>query len=259
MYGISETTPAARQRTAQASAFAAQWPPVTRTSAPMPRILDHALPVHEHGQSLPRHEDPELTAYLHRHIRAVFSRDTTPPPCYYCSSQQVALRYRGLPPNGIPYFTCKRCGKGFNRRTGTALQSFLRSDKLDAFLPLLSQQRSIASAGEMLGVSASMLKRWVRVFRKWLLKLDPSGEWEARVKLGMVPDLPHLQCPNCGNREHFFRHGFVDGNHQGKRMFRCKLCRRCVTEPDAHFSQRKADAESLETASRCDTAKSAAR
>lgn len=202
------------------------------------RQLDHSLPILDRGQDIPRHEDPALTAFLQRHIDEVLSKDPTPPPCHHCGSHQVVLRYRGRPPNGIPYFNCRHCGKGFNRRTGTALQSFLRCDKLEAFLPLLSQQRSIANASERLGVSHRMLSRWVRVFRQWLLRLDPSGEWEAKVKLGIRPELPALECPRCGNREHFFRLGFVDGRHQGKRMFQCKACRRCVSEPDEHFRMR---------------------
>jgi len=216
------------------------------------RRLDHALPVLDRGQGFPWREDPALTAFLQGHIAEALSKNPDPPACHYCGGHQVTLRYRGRPPNGIPYFNCQQCGKGFNRRTGTALQSFLRCDKLDAFLPLLSQQRSIASTSDMLGVSRAMLARWVRVFRKWLLELDPSGEWEAKVRLGMRPELPKLQCPSCDNQQQFFRHGFVDGNRQGKRLFRCKACGRCVSEPDEHFARRKAaaaatEAESLRT------------
>ncbi|WP_178119598.1 DUF746 domain-containing protein [Pseudomonas sp. SCB32] len=167
------------------------------------------------------------------------SKDPTPPACFHCNSSKVILRYRGSPPRGIPYFNCQRCGKGFNRRTGTALQSFLRAEKLNEFLPLLSQQRSIASASLILDVSPAMVQRWVKVFRVWLLKLDSTGHWEAQVKLGMQPELPPLTCPKCGNETFFFRHGFVDGNQDGKRMFRCKLCNRCVVEPDEHFRNRR--------------------
>lgn len=119
----------------------------------MNRQLDHALPLFDTPTTPPRPEDPLLTAYLQQHIAQALSKNPTPPDCFHCNSSNVTLRYRGRPPRGIPYFKCQHCGKGFNRRTGTALQSFLRAEKLDEFLPLLSQQRSIASASLKLGVA----------------------------------------------------------------------------------------------------------
>jgi hypothetical protein len=43
---------------------------------------------------------------------------------------------------------------------------------------LLSQQMTYRDAARLLDVSESMVARWVRVFRKWLLDLDPSGWME---------------------------------------------------------------------------------
>jgi len=176
---------------------------------------------------LPDTEDKELTAYLTKLVDEIFSQDLHSPPCPYCAGHSATLRYKGRPPNGIPYFNCDACGRGFNRRTGTALQGFREKDKLPAFIRLLSQQRPAQDAASLLKVNHSMIMRWVRVFRGWLLELDPSGYWESKVRLGIKPPLPDLECPHCGNRTGFYRQGFIYSAETGKpsiRQYRCHSC-----------------------------------
>ena len=65
------------------------------------------------------------------------------------------------------------------------MANMLRRDMLFAFLPWLSCQRPLAHAAEALGTTPDAVKAWVRRFRQWLLVLDPSGQYEQRVRLGL--------------------------------------------------------------------------
>ncbi|KWA03261.1 hypothetical protein WL26_01640 [Burkholderia cepacia] len=53
-----------------------------------------------------------------------------------------------------------------------------------AVFPWLSCECSISHAARMVGLSPEALTGRVRRFRLWLLRLDPSGEMERKVRLG---------------------------------------------------------------------------
>lgn len=89
-------------------------------------------------------------------------------------------------------------------------------------IPLLSRQMSLLQAGERLGRAQKAVLSWLLAFRSYLLELDPTGHWEARVRLG-VRIAPHAQCVRCG-----FDGGFESGGFdpQGRRRIRCPHCGR---------------------------------
>lgn len=173
-------------------------------------------------------EDKELTTFLTARVEECYSLSYELPACFYCHSHNVVLRYRGRPPNGTPYFTCHSCGRGFSRRTGTPLEGFHKRETLKAFLPLLSQQISLARAAADLGVTKNIMARWVRIFRAWLLELDPSGQLHAKVRLGSRPSLAHISCPRCDTTGQLGFYGYVERGKDKilKRQLKCKSCRR---------------------------------
>lgn len=131
-------------------------------------------------------EDLDLTAFLLLHIDAVLSSNPEPrPTCFHCGSVQVGIgRYRNaLSGHRIPRFLCRTCNWEFTRLHGTPLYN-RRLQKVDALLRLLSLPISCASAAEMLRTGSVQISDWVRELRSWLLELDPTGQWEALVRLG---------------------------------------------------------------------------
>ncbi|MGF6766243.1 hypothetical protein P3T24_006589 [Paraburkholderia sp. GAS33] len=69
--------------------------------------------------------------------------------------------------------------------------------KLDIFLPLLSQPFPFAHAAALMGSLPEDIKKRVLAIRLWLLRIDPSGEWERRVRLGGV--LPSCTSRHCNS------------------------------------------------------------
>jgi len=61
---------------------------------------------------------------------------------------------------------------------------------LHQFLPLLSQHRPLAYAAQQSGTSPEVVKAWVSRFRGWLMALDPTGDYERRVRLGLKAPWP---------------------------------------------------------------------
>jgi transposase-like protein len=118
--------------------------------------------------------------------------------------------------------------------TNTALANSLRKDMVDAFLPWLSQQRPIAHAAEAFGATEQTIKGLVERFRIWLLRLDPSGKYERRVKLGLKVTWPVMHCPKCDQDAPARPHGFARRKSvpAGKlRLFRCTACEGFITVP----------------------------
>lgn len=192
------------------------------------RRFDTDLPVFKGRYALiPDTEDRELSAFLEKRIKQIFSKKLHPVVCPHCGHRSATLRYRGKPPSGIPYFNCNACGRGFNRRTGTALQGFREKDKLPVFIRLLSQQRPVEDAVRALDVSPAMIARWVRVFRQWLLEIDLSGYWESKVRLGIRPDIPDIECRRCGSTTGFWRYGFYYSAATGEQLSRQYRCQNC--------------------------------
>ncbi|MGY5810174.1 DUF746 domain-containing protein [Rhizobium sp. LEGMi198b] len=203
-----------------------------RTKVPEPEF-DLMLPRTRHKNrrhpvELTPTEDPELTAFLMAEIEEAYSLSLDPPACFYCQSSNTVLRYKGISPTGTPYFSCKSCGQGFSRRTGTALVGFRKRESLTAFVPMLSQQMTMAEAADRLDVMQDMVARWVRVFRAWLLDLDPSGRLHAKIKLGIKPSVAHLACPHCGvfGQLDFAGYAPRDNGKKLVRQFQCNNCRK---------------------------------
>jgi transposase-like protein len=135
------------------------------------------------------------------------------------------LRYEGLTPQATPYFSCLTCERGFSRKTGKPLEGFRCRDRLPAFIRLLSQQKPVSVASRALKVSPQMVKRWVDAFRAWLLAIDPSGHWEAKIRLGIKAPAPRIACPRCG-AERLRPLGFASRKERPsiKRIYRCQAC-----------------------------------
>ncbi|QVN19874.1 DUF746 domain-containing protein [Burkholderia pyrrocinia] len=143
------------------------------------------------------------------------------PRCPYCDG----LRIRGERPQGksrLPNYFCHACKRSFNRLTGTPFARLHNYAKGEAMIPLLSRQMSMLQAGERLGRTQKAILSWLLAFRRYLLELDPSGQWEARVRLG-VRVAPRARCARCG-----FEGGFLSGGFdpQRRRRIRCPQCGR---------------------------------
>jgi transposase-like protein len=202
-------------------------------------------------------EDPELTAYLNRHIAAVLSPSHEPrPSCPRCGATHVSSAGFKMRAFGrLPQFECQSCGREYNRAWGTPL-SEKHLKKLDLFVSLLSQPLSCEEAGRQMGSLSADLSQRVKAFRAWLLQLDPRGTWEQRVRLGgrrteirpaplafaetgaredivltarltrefdELHSMSHtpIACPDCGNRHTHF------SGHAPRTMprFECRVCR----------------------------------
>ncbi|WP_256254379.1 DUF746 domain-containing protein [Burkholderia ubonensis] len=130
-------------------------------------------------------EDVDLTDYLMRAWYHLIHHSPTPVPrCPHCDG----LRIRPDRPSGkskLPIYFCHTCKKSFNRLTGTPFARLQNLAKGTEMIPLLSRQMSLLQAGERLGRTQKAVLSWLLAFRRYLLELDPTGRWEARVRLGM--------------------------------------------------------------------------
>ena len=134
-------------------------------------------------------EDRELTAFLRRHVDALLSPNSEPrPPCFHCGSAHVGIRgYRNSSSgHRIPRFLCGACNREFTRLHGTPLYG-RHAQKMEALIPLLSQPISRSAVATMLKTESMNIATRVKELRSWLIELDPTGKWEARVKLGGLP------------------------------------------------------------------------
>ncbi|WP_423758934.1 DUF746 domain-containing protein [Burkholderia sp. NLJ2] len=167
-------------------------------------------------------EDVDLTDYLMRAWYELIHLSPTPVPrCPHCDG----LRIRPDRPSGkskLPIYFCHACKKSFNRLTGTPFANLKNLAKGTVMIPLLSRQMSLLQAGERLGRTQKAVLSWLLAFRRYLLELDPSGRWEARVRLG-VRVAPRARCTRCG-----FEGGFLAGGFdpQRRRRIRCPKCGR---------------------------------
>ncbi len=144
-------------------------------------VSDRAVPIEPN-------EDSELTAFLHAQMEAILSASHEPRPrCPRCGGGHItSAGFRTRPVGRLPMFECQTCQRYFSRTAGTPLgEKHLK--KLDLFVSLLSQPLSYRHAGEQMGSLSSDIGERVRVWRAWLLQLDPSGSWERSVRLGGRP------------------------------------------------------------------------
>lgn len=149
------------------------------------------------GGTFPDTEDQELTVYLTQELADMYSQSLHPIACPYCRSRRTLLGGRPHASMSIPRFRCMTCKRTFNRLTGTPLARLRNSTLMPAYIRLLSQQIPYEEACKRLGLDYSSIANWTKRFRKWLLQLDPTGKWEAKVRLGIKAS-PHIRCPRCG-------------------------------------------------------------
>ncbi|MBC9969117.1 DUF746 domain-containing protein [Ralstonia insidiosa] len=57
-------------------------------------------------------------------------------------------------------------------------------------VPMLGWKNTAEYAAQQLGVSADSLQGWIRTWRQWLLRIDPNGGMESRVRLGLPTEEP---------------------------------------------------------------------
>jgi len=130
-------------------------------------------------------EDKALTAFLTGLIAACLAPSHEPRPrCPRCDGGHItSAGFRTRPIGRLPMFECQTCRRYFSRTAGTPLgEKHLK--KLDLFVSLLSQPISCLEAGKRMGSLPDDIGERVKVWRAWLLQLDPTGQWERRVRLG---------------------------------------------------------------------------
>ncbi|TDQ93030.1 DUF746 domain-containing protein [Paraburkholderia silvatlantica] len=133
-------------------------------------------------------QDQGLTAFLTAQIAPLLSESHEPRPrCPRCGSGHInSAGFRTRPIGRLPMFECQMCRRYFSRTAGTPLgEKHLK--KLDLFVSLLSQPISCLEAGKQMGSLPDDIGQRVKVWRAWLLQLDPSGQWERRIRLGGRP------------------------------------------------------------------------
>jgi transposase-like protein len=202
-------------------------PVVSRVDA---NRFDFAAPL-RHNSPLPRRhvEDKQLTRFLKRHIDRALSDSTEPPPCPHCGSGNTRFASGRRAVSPLPQFQCRACARLYTRTSRTPLAKIVRKDMLYQFLPLLSQHRTLAYAAQQLGTTPEVVKAWVSRFREWLMALDPTGDYESRVRLGLKAPWPVMKCPHCRKKVKARPHGFKKTKTQTaaqlkRRLFRCTGC-----------------------------------
>jgi transposase-like protein len=192
-------------------------------SASRPRNFRPDLPLTRKSGRLKVHtEDAALTRYLVRALKEARSFSLKPPACPYCRSRLTILAGRPHARMPMPAFQCNSCSRRFNRLTGTLLARLQHADKAlrvcaVVVIPNVVQGSCRDPEGGLFGY-----RQLGRKVSDLLLELDPSGAWEARVRLGIKPR-PLVPCPNCGKDAHVRFFGF----HQDRRTRRL-VCRACL-------------------------------
>ncbi|WP_211468445.1 DUF746 domain-containing protein, partial [Collimonas silvisoli] len=202
-------------------------PPALPIAPTERRFLVDQLQFRRAGGSFPDTEDKKLTAYLEQALAEVYSKSKQPIACPHCHSRYTRWERRS-DSSALPRFKCLTCKRAFNRLTGTPLKQLAR-DRLPAFIPFLSQQIPYEEACRHLDICYPTVQSWTKKFRKWLLQLDPTGKWEAKVRLG-IKTRPYIRCPRCGvDGEKRF---FSDSPTAGRRLF-CPACGSTFSVSDA--------------------------
>jgi transposase-like protein len=192
------------------------------------RQFDLSIPLKRfNGQVSPDTEDTDVTEFVQAHLAKVFSLSEAPPACGHCGNRDTRLRRAARPGQvRMPAFLCLTCKRQFNRLTGTPLANMSKREPastLMAFAAMLSQQMPYAAAAEKLGLHVMVVSRWTRRMRAWLLQLDPTGHWEAKVRLGVRPPDSVAKCPSCGHTGPVTFLGFVPAERvHGERMRQCR-------------------------------------
>lgn len=199
-----------------------QSPPVRIFNPDLP-ILDHK----NHAPDRPETEDKTLSTFLEEAVADVLSKHPKPiPPCPRCGGHDTCLQQlAGVRRPLVPLFRCHYCQRSFRRSTGTPLAN-LRLHHVYKLIPMLSRQQPYRSAARILGVKYVTIVRHARRFQAWLLQLDPSGYWESKIRLGLVPK-PDIPCIYCGQYGSVHYRGFWTTIHEETRRYCwCDACNR---------------------------------
>lgn len=155
-------------------------------------------------------EDTELTDFLNQKIAQIFSLDHEPMPssCPRCNGTKIrrAGHHRRVRQR-FAKFLCDQCKHSFTRLFGTPFLGHLYNTNLDVFVSLLSQPLSLTEAAERMGGNAVEVRKRVLAMRRWLLEVDPSGQWERRISLGGLIGELHtkdMRFAEAGAREDAF-------------------------------------------------------
>lgn len=203
-------------------------------AVPPVREFDLSIPLKRfNGRPSPDTEDTSLTEFVQAHLAEVFSISKSPPACGHCGDRHTRLGESARPGKvRLPAFLCLACGRRFNRLTGTPLANINRRGPVSTlmeFAAMLSQQMPYIAAAQALDLYTPVVSSWTKRIRAWLLQIDPTGHWEAKVRLGVRPPDPVVTCPSCGHTDQITFLGFVAPERvQGKRVrqCRCGTCRR---------------------------------
>lgn len=214
----------------------------------------------------PRGEGPDrgeqdaeaLVQFLTEHVRHLMSPVGEPvPPCPRCGGTDIAKRgYQRRCKGRLPVYECRSCGVNFNRLAGSPLAHRLFRNRIYEYIALLPQPLSFREAARQLGVMDFTVGSVVRLFRRWLLELDPSGQYERGVRLGgrigaqqalppppvdeevvredvgltavLLADFEHLHSPNGGQLPACpYCNGRTVSSHGRQGKFPRFLCREC--------------------------------
>ena len=119
-------------------------------------------------------------------IDKALSLDQTPVPCPWCGGDRTSYHsYRR--PSGLPCFRCQSCLAYFTRVSNTPLLFPRARAHARRFVTMLGWREGFDAAAHELDVGHKVVRRLVRVWQQGLILLDPSGEMEARVWLGVQP------------------------------------------------------------------------
>jgi transposase-like protein len=158
----------------------------------------------------PSRETPEaqrLSQFLRQHMHALMSSEVESfPRCRYCAGARIARNAFQMHSTGrLPHYSCSNCGGSFNRLTLTPLGKRTSRAGLDALIDLLPQPLSYSDAGRRLRSADNTVRAYVRLFRRWLLVLDPRGEYERLRQLGRrlsaIRKIPSPEFSEAGARE----------------------------------------------------------
>ncbi|WP_180964265.1 MULTISPECIES: DUF746 domain-containing protein [Ralstonia] len=137
---------------------------------------------------LDQQEDVALTAFLMSWVHEALSPSIAAGPCPKCASERTAY-YEVMKASGLPSFKCRDCGGYFSRITHSPLLRARARTLAHRLIPMLGWRNTAETAARALGVNAAWIEASVLAWRKHLMRLDPSGAMESRVRLDLPMDL----------------------------------------------------------------------
>ncbi|MGO4325907.1 DUF746 domain-containing protein [Cupriavidus sp. 2TAF22] len=126
--------------------------------------------------------DADLATFLLSAWRRLHTASRRPPRCPRCGERAA---FHSTDEGGLPQFQCTGCRQPFTRLTGTPVGRLRLGDKAEAFFGLASRQITVAEAARRLLIKSETVRHWSLQTRLWLLSLDPKGDWERRMLLGV--------------------------------------------------------------------------